>query len=226
MRSIKIAGLATIAALAVMALVGAASASATTICSATDTSGNTAPCASGWKYGTDIAPTDTFTGTLYPGSQAVLTSNNGTVRCNASTVSGTATSSGVGQITGLTFSSCRDGSGIFSCTVTVNSLPYNATVTFLSDASNVINGTLTVSGSIGVHISCAGGFVTCDVTASSVTLNLYNPHNTAAPHSDDSKAEAQALNVPLNGCGGNARWNAVYNVVGNNPSGNILHIEA
>jgi hypothetical protein len=231
MRSIKKLSLAAAAVMAVMAFAGAGAASATTICSANNTGSPGAACSTGgWKYGTDINATDLLTGALRSGTTAVLTSPSGTVTCTGSNVTAGIRSDGTsGSISGLTFTGCDTKVGIFtfSCTVTVNSLPYPATASWLSNATNAINGRLSVTASaVNVNINCASGIVNCTVTASSnPAIDLFNPGNSAAPGSPtDTNAEGFANNIPLNGCGGAATWRAIYEITGENGSG-AIHIQ-
>jgi hypothetical protein len=108
-----------------MALIGATSASATTLCKVEEN-----PCAVGNRYpsGTEVSAK------LVAGNEAELKSSLGTVKCTESTSAGkTSEESGaelMGEQTSLTFSNCKLGST--KCTVTSEHLNYLTRVLWLN----------------------------------------------------------------------------------------------
>jgi hypothetical protein len=122
-RLIKMFGLALIAAAAVMAFVGATSASAITsleevvVCKTDHMSSGTCGANEAFLSGTEID------GELVAGTHATLLSNLGNVLCTESETSGKTNSSlAHGLIEAVSFGGCTLGSN--TCTVTVEHLPY------------------------------------------------------------------------------------------------------
>jgi hypothetical protein len=201
MKHLKILGLALVAALAVMALAGAASASAKSILCST----NTNPC-TGTKYGTGTK----LTSNLKSGTVATLTTSIGNVVCKKSTVSGVTTNGeGTGEITGLTFTECSLGST--SCTVSAVNLKYSATAITGTGG----NGTLTVTpgsgiGNPGASVVC-GSFINCTFSSSDISLGV----------TGGNPAIISANGVVLNRSGGicpsTSTWDAEYEVTSPKP---------
>lgn len=167
MKYLKVLGLAAFAAMALMAFVGAGTASADTLCKV-----NTNPCPEGSRY-TLPQPISAATAAGVP---AVLSAGSFEVRCDSSS-SGEATGTNgagdiIGQITSLTFTNCSG-----SCKQVKenkgNNLPYNAVAT----ATTGGNGEMTVasggSGSPGATLEgCTIFNVTCTYGKSEVTLTM------------------------------------------------------
>jgi hypothetical protein len=144
MKYVKMLGLAAVAAAALMAFVGAGTASATVLCtSPPDASGN---CPAGAAYAAET----TIHATLEPGTSAELRAGFATITCTESTVHGkTANAGGAaetvrGPIETLSFNSC------------------NATVNVTTGGELEIhpightgNGTLTSKGAVA-HVSTLG----------------------------------------------------------------------
>jgi len=208
MKHLKVLGLAAVAAMALMAIVGAGTASASELCST-----NTAPC-TGTKYGQDT----TISAQLKSGTVAFLTNSISNVACKKSTVLITTTNAGTtgepvkGQApspNGLTFSECSTASGT-ACTVTVQNLAYNGTLT----ATTKGNGTLTVqsggSGDPGATVVC-GFLINCTFSTASATLSF----------TGGSPAVAAANGISLSRSGGfcpsTSTWDAEYEVTSPKP---------
>jgi hypothetical protein len=214
MKYIKILGLAAVAAMALMAFVGASSASATVLCKV-----STSPCPTGSMYepGTVIEGVST---------NATLTSDLATVVCtNSETVAktettGSSTTTVTGTITALTFTGCTANNGTVKCTVTVQGLPYHAEVHWGSG----VNGTLTVKAhaggvSPGATVVCAG-LISCTFENTLFTLPV-NGGNPATIVANAVPLERTAFGgTPL--CGTTAAWDATYTAVGTNTSINVL----
>jgi hypothetical protein len=209
----KILGLAVVVALALMAFVGASSASATVLCKV-----STSPCPEGEKYesGTVIEGTAT---------NATLTSNLATVVCGHSETvaevenAGSSSTTVTGTITALTFTNCV-ANKLTPCTVEVNGLPFHAEVHWTAG----VNGTLTAKAHAGgalpgANVVC-GTLLSCTFERSLFTLpiNGGNPANIVA---NKVSLERTAFGgTPL--CGSEAFWDATYTAVGENTSINVL----
>lgn len=198
MKHLKMLGLAVVAAAALMAVVGAGTASATELCSTATT-----PC-SGTKYlsGTKIKAVNT--------TNAVLTTSLTTVTCTASTVEGETTSSGgatavTGKTTALTFTGCTRTGGE-KCTVTSTSLG-NASVSGGS-ASTTGAFSYNVTSKTGANVTC-GFFINCTFTTSSATLAGKN-QTTGMP---TVKAESISLAREGGICPSTSTWTATYEIV-------------
>jgi hypothetical protein len=198
MKYIKMLGIAALAALAVMAVVGTGTAAANTkVC-------KNAAGTECYAAGTKISATSTH---------AVLTTNLTNVTCTSSTVGGLLTNtSGHGEITSFTFSGCIATSNGSACTVKTLNLPYTATAT--SEGGKDV---LTVSpkaggGNPGAQVSCPGAFIECTFTTPHIVLDV----------SDSTQpAQIHAVKEPLNRSGGfcpsESFWDATYNVTQPNP---------
>ena len=194
MKYVKILGLAALAAMAVMAFVGAGTASATTLCK---TSGSPeAGCGAG--KGEINAETDNIVGTS---TNAKLTSPIANVVCNHSeTEIDPASSTGspiLGSITKLTFTGeCRTEGGT-ACTVTVKNIPYEA---------ELEGTTLTAKDAVGAGAKVVCGFlINCEFLANEAKLTITNGSPTTAT--------ASKVVLKRNGgiCPETAEWDAVYN---------------
>lgn len=198
MKYLKIMGLAAVAAMALMAF-GAGSASAVTLCKEAKS-----PCPEASRYTSGTA----ITASLKTKTVATLTSSLGNVVCTESAVSGktTATSGSPlpGTISSLSFKSCTLGSS--SCTVTVENLPYAASV----DASATVgNGTLTTTGQ--AHVDCGSALNCIFKKAVALSVTGGNPALVTAN---------TALELIKNEgfiCPSSATWDAEYEVTAPKP---------
>jgi hypothetical protein len=145
-RLIKMVGLAVIAALAAMAVLGAGTASATRLCKT-----NTLPC------GSIVASGTTGTGELTGTNEAVLTSGFAVVKCKTSSISGKTTSEGGGagvnvtdEITSASASNCTCNLG-GEVKALAEGLPWKMEVSWTKE----MNGTGTTSNPKG-SFTCAG----------------------------------------------------------------------
>lgn len=163
MRLIKILGLGVVTAIAAMALVGAGSASASTVLC----KNNELPCLAANQYAS---------GTVFSAkaTNALLDTSGTDVECGKSTTTlATSAQAGeplLGEITGLTFESCKTVGTGFGCTVTTENLNYAAS---LVHTAATMNGKLTVTkhsggGSPGAAVSCLGGSLKCVFSAEPV----------------------------------------------------------
>jgi hypothetical protein len=215
MKCIKAFGLVAAAALAVMAFVGAGSASATTLCQE-----NVNPCPAGQRY----AKGTKLEASLKTGTNAVLTTKGGllnpTVTCKKSTTTDVLTAESgsplLNEITALTFTECTANLGSGKCTVTSVNLPYKSELA----ATGSGNGTLTVTsggkGNPGALVEC-GELPTCTYGAAKFVLDAIG----GAP------GEVLAKEEPLSGgafpCPPESKWTATYVV--NNPTKGWLEKE-
>src|SRR6201991_3593676 len=140
MRLIKTMASMAVAVCAIMALVGATSASATRLCSV-----STDPCPSGNVY-----PSGTTINGAVDASGAILATSGGlvnpTITCRTSTNTLVSTSAGStggsisGNLSALSFSACTDNLGSCATSATVAGLPALGSVSWTSG----FNGSLTV----------------------------------------------------------------------------------
>jgi hypothetical protein len=206
MKYVKMLGLAAIAAMALSAVAGASTASATELCST-----NTSPC-SGTMYpvGTEIKA-ELKAG----GAGAVITNNITNWTCKKSAISGKTTTTGsatetvLGQITALTFTECTNTAGE-KCTAEAVHLPYKAEI----HATGGGNGTLTVSsggnGNPGEILVC-GTDINCTFSFATASLSL----------TGGNPAILKAGKIKLETAGGicpaEASWDAEYEVTSPKP---------
>ena len=205
MKLIKVSGLAVIAALFAMALVGVGTASATGLCSEMPevVEGGLTKCKTGKAYTTGQEFKAEATNVAFENeleNVTCATSQMTLKQTEANTGSGVAL---LGEITALTFAGCQSSGG-FNCTVQSLNKPYKAS---LSSGT----GLLTVTGKNGVFsvsVSCGLGVLAC--VFESTTLNLtFESGNPAA---------VRAENVPLKTtkkegflkCPESASWTATY----------------
>lgn len=194
MKYVKMLGLAAVAAAALMAFVGAGSASATELCST-----NTSPC-TGTNYGKGTK----IESTLKEG-EAVLTAGFGTDKCKKSTVVGEvektneAGKATTGPITSLTFEEC-------SCTTTILS---NGSLSITGSGTG--NGTLSSTGAEST-ITCSG--VSCLFATSGTTIG---PVTGGSPAVLAAEAKlpwktGDASNFTCTLGSGTGTWKATYKV--------------
>jgi hypothetical protein len=201
MRLTKILGLVMAAAIAAMALMGAATASAhsTALCKALEL-----PCSAANTYGAT-----TIKSQLVAGTHATLKSSVGPVLCEKSTVEGT-TAGGLattllGEITKLTFTSCKLGET--SCTVTAEGLPYTSHLLIIPGTHNGEFVTLEPSAKV-----VCGSFINCTFGFEEINLELVggNPATIAAEEELLTR-EAGFF------CPGESHWTAKYEVTSPKP---------
>jgi hypothetical protein len=221
-KNIKMLGLAAMAALAAMAFIGVASASATEICANnTPLSGTTTACAgnaSFWKYGTDLSASDTVTGRS--SNSVLVASSGGTLSCTGSTLKGGSTVAGSGSVTSDTWTGCS--STVSGCgspiTAAGQSFPWGLTVSKVT--GQLWDATMTVSNP-NVKVTCNGGFPVCTFTATSIVGRVYNPGNANSP--DSTKSIVHFPGVTLSGsgfgCPTSGTFTADYALTADNTSG-------
>lgn len=199
MKYIKILGLAAVAAMAIMAFVGAASASATTLC-ASEGGGAVMNCLGGKvSYGDNV--NDRVVGTS---TNATLSTSLANVVCSHSETTLNPNSSTGAPITGtveaLSFTGCEtEALPHTPCTVNVVNVPYNASI----EGTAL---TVTDAAGAGAEVVC-GTVISCEFTTASAGLTVTN----------GSPTVATASNIPLsheNGliCPKTATWSATYSV--------------
>jgi hypothetical protein len=203
MKYLKTFGLALVAALALMAFVGAGSASATVICKT-----NTTPCSEKYPAGTE------YKASLAVGTSMKLTTTEGTTlnTCAAATLTGktenlgsaTETVRGPVAATGLTFSNCSAG------TVTTT----EGGVTETHSITGTANGTYTAKG---FKITVNTPFGPCTYTGGSATH--IGTVTGGAPATVDVNAVVTRLSPDPDAgiCPASARWQATYTVTSPNP---------
>jgi hypothetical protein len=200
MKQLKMLGVAAVAALALMAVIGSATASAK-VCSTAGT-GTACGASDGNEY------TGAFSATA---TNATLTSGFVTVSCTDSVATGDITNSatGAGTITGLTFSGCTHNLGSGGCTASTTAsttAPWAATVTHTTGT----NGTLAVK-------TVTGEF-TCTILGSAVKC-IYKAGEATAVVTGAEPAVVKATSVALekeagsNGlCSNEGTWSGTYTV--------------
>jgi hypothetical protein len=148
MKHVKLPGLIVVAAMALMALLGVGSASATVLCKTT-----TNPCGEAWKY------SGTIEGSLKSGTTAVLKTTGGEIdnTCTGGSAKGTASAGGAtSTVTGTASTTDVNLSG---CTHTVDLLEECAGE--IHSISGTSSGTVTVKGcavtTVLLGVSCTYG---------------------------------------------------------------------
>jgi hypothetical protein len=192
MKSLKMLGLAVVAAAALMAVIGAGSASATRICSVNTSSS----CASPNPTGT------TYTATLKSGTEATLNAGFATIKCTGSSVGLEQTNAGggagtpvTGKITSLSFTPCASGN-------TVNVLALGTgSVAWTSEFNGSLTGTGTkVETLVGSTKCFYGGEIASGLTVTG-----------GAPASGKATAVSLTRETGSNSlCAATAKWNAEY----------------
>lgn len=177
--------LAAIAAAALMAFLGAGTASATQLCTDSELG-----CT---EYSGNINGSST---------NATLVTNLATVKCGESATAITANSSTgapiLGEVTGLSFSNCKTELGV-ECTVTVKNLPYSGSLE---------GKTLTVTDSVGAgaKVVC-GTVISCEFLTKEASLSITNGSPTVAVAKEVPLShETGAI------CPSTATWSATYAV--------------
>jgi hypothetical protein len=194
-------GLAAIAAVTAMAIIGAGSASATVLCKE-----NASPCKSVYGAGEIIEGT---------ALNAKLTSDLANVKCaHSETTSeienpGGAGKAVTGKILSLNFTGCETEQAVpVKCTVSVNNIPYHTEVTGSGG-----NGTLKVksggSGNPGATVVCIG-VINCTFSRSLFELPITGGNPAAITANKVTLERTGGL------CGKEAFWDATYKAVGTN----------
>ncbi len=199
MKHLKILGLAVVAAAALMAFVGASTASATVLCST-----NTNPC-TGTKYPAGT----TVSASLATGTKAVLSTEFQKIECSKSAVGGKTSNAGSGTETvsgaveTLTFEECN-------CEVSVLK---KGTLEVHSVATNG-NGTITSNGAeVTVECSTIFGKVHCIYVTENTNLGTVTGGSPAKV-----TASASIPRLTTNAlCAAEANWKAEYSVSAPNP---------
>jgi hypothetical protein len=207
MKYLKMLGVAAIAALALSAVAGAGTASATELCTV-----NTSPCPEASKYGTGTALEASST-------NSTVTSTLGDVVCTGSATKLTVTGPGgpkVGvpvTVDSWTYSGCTlrtaFGGVTHNCTVTAINLPYKGHLTKATQP----NGTLTVSsdnwGEPGFKVDCGASVLRCQFTSPSIVLDVTGGETPTVV------AKEETLNRTFYEggiCPSAATWDATYTV--------------
>ncbi len=215
MKYVKMLGLAAVAAAALMAFVGAGTASATVLC-ATEPVANGAgtehaTCPEGWAYGAGTV----IHAVLDPEQHATLTDGEGNkiITCKKSTVKGKTTNEGTatetpdGPIEVLTFEECTSPFlGNTACTVKTlkgGELEVHWDI-------DTVNGTLT-SRNAEVTTNCNSifGTIHCIFTTVNTDVGTLTGGNPATLDAESNKISQVATNAL---CPGEARWDAKYEV--------------
>lgn len=201
MKQFKMLGLAAVAALGLMALAGAGTASATELCST-----NTSPCT-----GTVYTSGHGVSAQLKAGTTANLTNPISNVICQKSTTAGKTTNTGskgvavTGTIESLGFTECKTASGV-ACTVKTLNIPYAASIV----ATGSGNGTLTVksggSGEPGATVEC-GSLIICTFSTASAVLEVTGG-NPAIAKANGIALQPKGITCPLE-----SHWDAEYEVL-------------
>ena len=206
MKYVKMLGLAAVVAAALMAFVGASSASATVLCKTTPTAG-TCPPGQAYEAGTEIHAVNVGT--------VKLDTTFKNVECSGSTVKGVTSNEGgpTETVTGPEASAALTFTG---CNCTVNVLKPGTLEIHLIEGTN--NGTLTSNGA-EVTVSCSTlfGTVHCiyettndsigDLTASATSTSAAIFHSTAVINRKPTAAI----------CSEESTWTATYEVTSPKP---------
>jgi hypothetical protein len=158
MKHVKMLGLTAVAAMAFMAFVGAGSASAADRLCETNTTPCTSPVATNGIIKAE-ATDPLLTPDITCASATVtmkVTKNDGTV-------------SPTGEITGLSWTTCKDTTHGVGCTVTTGGLPYHAEVTTPGPNLTVKAGP---GGLAPRATAVCGGFINCTFTSPDFTLPI------------------------------------------------------
>jgi len=199
MKFLKVLGLAAVAAAALMAFVGAQTASATVLCKVQGTgatTGTTCPEGEAYSSGQEIHAV------LDPGTKATLKTEFKTIECTESTVKGSTSAEVEETLSGpegtLTFGGCN-------CTVTV----LKAGTVSITWISGTHNATLKSNGSEST-VSCSTifGTVHCIYVTENTDLGTLTGGN---PATLDANAEIPRLATSAL-CSAKALWEAKYEV--------------
>jgi hypothetical protein len=203
MKLIKMLGLAMVAAIAAMALVGASSASAGAIVCKLG-AGTQGSCPAG--YESYVGP---ITG-LGLGKDT-FTSSFVTVKCSGEmkgeiSKQGTTTTNATGSISSVTWTSCENNIGCSKTTATASNLPWGV---------EVLNGSMHISKVLGsFSMECAFlGKVTCIYAAETVLPTLEN-HTAAMPNAMITATKAPLLREAgsSGSCSETGTWSALYDI--------------
>jgi hypothetical protein len=203
MKYVKMLGLAAVVAAALMAVVGAGTASATVVCKT-----STSPCTSKMAVGEEITAS-------LKSSTAKLEAGFAEINCTTSTIAGKITNAGgsgvevQGNVTGLTFGGCG------TATVTVKESGGVKAKLGLTYTSGV-NGSLKVTELVGVAVKVGstectyGGEISSGLSANGSTSPTTNATEVAS-----------AAPIPKTAggilCANPSKWTAEYNVTSPSP---------
>jgi len=206
MRYVKMLGLAAIAAAALMAFVGASTASATVLCKTPGTGETTGTtCAPGWAYEAG----QTFHAVFEPTEavpKAKLTTSFKNIECSKSTVhghlenEGSATETVKVEITTLTFEECNcEVKVVHPGTLTIHWIPdtHNGTVTV--DEAEVTATCSTIFGNVHCIYNTGAGISIGDLTGG-------NPATMDIEENNIPRLTTNSL------CAEKAKWDAHYEV--------------
>lgn len=186
MKFIKMLGLAGIAAIAVMAFLGAGTASATTLCKVAEKN-----CAAANQWGSEVTVVANSTSAVLTGSLKVECASK--IKMLTLELSGKPLKA---DVTELSWSGCKGGcSGAETTTLPTGSIEGSGTGT---------TGTIVAKGAVVKLTNCLGIGATCTATAAEAKL--------AFEGGKIGTANAKANNVPVTisgfGCGTTGTWNA------------------
>jgi len=198
-------GLVAVAAMALTAMLGVGSASATTkLCKTT-----TNPCTEPYGTGTVIEASST---------KALLTNSISNISCTGSAIKGKTTSAGggagtettvLGTIELLNFTGCSTASGTKCNDPTVLNLPYFAELHTTTEGKVNDNGLMTVTssgkGNPGATVVC-GFLINCTFTTSQANIHI------SGGTSPIAHAEGIALERSGGFCPSFSFWDATYNI--------------
>jgi hypothetical protein len=203
---------AAVTAAALMALIGAGTASATVLCAESGTTSTA--CTVGTH-------TKEFSGTIQAeASNPKLDTNIAVVTCEKSNTTlsasaSTGTPAIAGTVTALSFTgNCMLEGTTTTCTVTTEGLPYNASIEHTAGESSILTVTSgTGGGNPRAHVKC-GSLINCTFGKSSVTL--------AGTNGSPTQFVANiALNRESGICPETSTWTATYSVT--SPVGFTIH---
>jgi hypothetical protein len=198
-KNAKIYSLAVVAVVAAMALIGAGSASATTLCKVSETT-----CASGNQYASGTSIVGKASNSELIGTFPVKCSESATTLVTGA--NGNATM--VGSVSALSFSGCTLAGS--ACTVTTLHVPYKAELT-----GTALSAKSGGTGKPGAHLVCGSIACTFEIEpATGLTVVSGNPANVKAAVTLN-RTEGSALL-----CGSTAEWKATY--VAQSPNASVF----
>jgi hypothetical protein len=198
MKYLKMLGLAAVAATALMAFLGASSASATVLCKTTAT-----PCGASWHWPKGTA----FDASLDPGTSALLTMTNGNpvVTCTESTVKGETENTGsASETVGITITELSFPQA--SCNNTVDVTEGHGTIE-IHWIEGTHHGTVTAKG-FGVTVVEFG--LSCTYTAGATGIDLGTLTGGSMGTMDINAVVLKKEGSFL--CPSTAIWNAKYTI--------------
>lgn len=201
MKYVKMLGLAAVAAMALMAFVGASSASATVLCKVTPT-GSPAECSSayGKKQVYNTKATDPIL-TATGAEDVTCTSSETSIE---QTNAGGAAETVKGNIKTLSFTGCKTVPANISCTVTAVGLPFSGEI---HKSSENHDGTVIVTNG-KTQVKCAFGFLNCVFGKASLDLTL-DAGNPASITTNEVELEQQE-ELGFEECPESSKWDATY----------------